>query len=196
MERTLLDQIGGEAFVYQAETFARYKGKCPLCLGAIQPGDYILGVRINSQDKCWDCKTMWELLITRSTKMCPCWKMCLNSQVQKASWVCVEWGRAQRACALSTSQRASLGPPSLLFVSKIYIRLLIKVPDLPILLTYLTNLTTYLTLHSIGSFVIFAIFCIGFTASWIGCRYRCPSRTKLKHLFIQSFLIYISKNKT
>ena len=76
------------------------------------------------------------------------------SQVQKASWVCVEWGRAQRACALSTSQRASLGPPSLLFVdifvSKIYIRLLIKVPDLPTSLTYLTDLTTYLTLHWIG----------------------------------------------
>merc|ERR1712172_154108 len=41
-----------------AETWACYEGKCPICMDLIDLGDRILGVRINGQDKSWDCKTM------------------------------------------------------------------------------------------------------------------------------------------
>ena len=41
----------------KAETYAQYEGKCPICPDPIDLGDHILGVRINEQDKSWDCKT-------------------------------------------------------------------------------------------------------------------------------------------
>ena len=43
--------------IYQAETFARFEGKCRICLDFIELEDPITGVYINGKGHTWDCRT-------------------------------------------------------------------------------------------------------------------------------------------
>ena len=43
--------------ILQAETFAQYEGKCPICMDFIELEDPITGVYINGEGHTWDCRT-------------------------------------------------------------------------------------------------------------------------------------------